>query len=81
MREFDQSVKRIDASRLKPIGVLFTHHKMVAPADRVGSGENSIYVKKYYQIAIEQIDDKNPGLLINAINNIIKSIDFFPTII
>ena len=35
-------------------------------------------IKKYFSIAIEQIDDKNPGLLINAINNLQKSIEYFP---
>ena len=38
-------------------------------------------VKKYFQIAIDHIDEKNPGLLINAVNNLIKSLDFFPNVL
>lgn len=43
--------------------------------------EGNTNVRKYFQIAIEQIDEKNPGLLINAINILIKSLDFFQIII
>lgn len=43
--------------------------------------EGNANVRKYFQIAIEQIDEKNPGLLINAINILIKSLDFFQIIL
>ena len=43
--------------------------------------EGCTNAKKYLQIAIEQIDDKNPGLLINSINNLIKCLDYFPGIL
>lgn len=43
--------------------------------------ENSINVKKYMQIAIDQIDEKNPGLLINITNNLIKSLEYFPNLL
>jgi len=40
-----------------------------------------VNVRKYLQIAIDQIDDKNPGLLINTVNNLIKSLDYFPNVL
>jgi hypothetical protein len=46
-----------------------------------GEFEGSANVKKYFQIAIEQIDEKNPGLLINAVNNLIRSLDCFPGVL
>lgn len=49
--------------------------------DHPNEFENSTSVKKYIQIAIDQIDDKNPGLLINTINNLIKSLDHFPNVL
>ena len=30
------------------------------------------------QIVIDQIDDKNPGLLVNSLNIAIRSLDCFP---
>lgn len=32
-------------------------------------------------MAIEQIDDKNPGLLINALNILQKAVDVFPSVL
>lgn len=49
--------------------------------DHPNEFENCLTVKKYFQIAIDHIDEKNPGLLINAINNLIKSLDFFPNVL
>jgi len=38
-----------------------------------------VNVKKYLTVACEHLDEKNPGLLLNAINVLIKSIEAFPT--
>jgi hypothetical protein len=46
-----------------------------------GEFEASPSVKKYFQIAIDQIDEKNPGLLINTTNNLVKSLDYFPNVV
>lgn len=43
--------------------------------------ESNANVKKYFQIAIDQIDDKNPGLLINTVSNLIKALDYFPGVV
>jgi hypothetical protein len=38
-------------------------------------------IKKYFAVAIEQIDDKNPGLLINSLNVLQKSVEAFPAVL
>ena len=32
-------------------------------------------------IVIEQLDEKNPGLMINITNNLIKALDYFPVLV
>jgi hypothetical protein len=49
--------------------------------DHPAEFEANTHIRKYFNIAIEQIDDKNPGLLINALNNLQKSIEYFPLIV
>lgn len=43
--------------------------------------ESNSNAKKYMGIACDQIDEKNPGLLLNSLNNLIKSVDTFPNLL
>jgi hypothetical protein len=43
--------------------------------------ESNLHIKKYFAIAIDQIDEKNPGLLINSLNLLQKSVEVFPAVV
>jgi hypothetical protein len=43
--------------------------------------EANLHIKKYFSIAIDHIDDKNPGLLINSLNLLQKSVEVFPGVV